>query len=439
MGRTSNGHDGTTDSTRPAAGPVGVDDPVFVVSAARSGSTLLRIVLDAHPDLACPPESLVAKLCEALEQTWRAVLADEGYGELSPSVLARIRATASEPLVSYAAARGKARWCDKSLANVRLHGLLRRVFPRARFVCLFRHALDVVASGLEASTWGFAAYGFEEYVRASPGNVVQALVRYWCDYTERVLALRDDGGGRCTTVRYEDLVRAPEATLASLVADLDLAPVPDLAARAFDTTHDLGGGDHKLPFTETISAQSIGLGRRVPVSVLDDGLLQRMNANLERLGYPPVDRDWNHRLPDALGSDGPVLRHPPDALAAVLERPGHHVARCDHDPGARGRRLLVVVEDRREAWAVDLQEAVVLRCSELCDGAGRLLGDLAALRDVVGGRLNLGSALRTGQLRSTGLVTSITGAIEVMRRVAAPSPNGERPVAEPDGAAREGS
>ena len=36
----------------PAAGP-----PLFVVGCGRSGSTMLRLMLDAHPDLAVPGES----------------------------------------------------------------------------------------------------------------------------------------------------------------------------------------------------------------------------------------------------------------------------------------------------------------------------------------------------------------------------------------------
>jgi len=40
-----------------AAGTGLVTDPVFVLCNGGSGSTLLRFVLDAHPDLACPPET----------------------------------------------------------------------------------------------------------------------------------------------------------------------------------------------------------------------------------------------------------------------------------------------------------------------------------------------------------------------------------------------
>jgi hypothetical protein len=36
-----------------------VGDPVFVLCMARSGSTLLRFLLDAHPELACPPETML--------------------------------------------------------------------------------------------------------------------------------------------------------------------------------------------------------------------------------------------------------------------------------------------------------------------------------------------------------------------------------------------
>src|ERR1035438_6509419 len=46
------------------------NDPVFVLCCGRSGSTLLRFLLDAHPDLACPPETNMAVLCAHLASTW---------------------------------------------------------------------------------------------------------------------------------------------------------------------------------------------------------------------------------------------------------------------------------------------------------------------------------------------------------------------------------
>ena len=45
-------------------------DPVFVICAGRSGSTLLRFLLDAHPDLACPPETRLPAMCAQIATVW---------------------------------------------------------------------------------------------------------------------------------------------------------------------------------------------------------------------------------------------------------------------------------------------------------------------------------------------------------------------------------
>jgi hypothetical protein len=44
--------------------------PLFVLCMGRSGSTLLRFLLDAHPELACPPETSPPALCTQLAVVW---------------------------------------------------------------------------------------------------------------------------------------------------------------------------------------------------------------------------------------------------------------------------------------------------------------------------------------------------------------------------------
>jgi hypothetical protein len=39
--------------------------PIFVLTVARSGSTLLRFILDSHPDLACPPETNIGPVLQS--------------------------------------------------------------------------------------------------------------------------------------------------------------------------------------------------------------------------------------------------------------------------------------------------------------------------------------------------------------------------------------
>ena len=37
--------------------------------------------------------------------------------------------------------------------------------PRGRFICLYRHPMDVIASGIEACPWGLNGYGFDAVYR----------------------------------------------------------------------------------------------------------------------------------------------------------------------------------------------------------------------------------------------------------------------------------
>jgi protein-tyrosine sulfotransferase len=79
-----------------------------------------------------------------------------------------------------------------------------RVFPEAKFVCLYRHPMDVIASGIEASLWGLNGFGFDAYVASSPGNAVLALAQFWADNTAAILAVEQRFLDRCHRVWYED-------------------------------------------------------------------------------------------------------------------------------------------------------------------------------------------------------------------------------------------
>ncbi len=71
------GERGTAPTGIPGGSDGAGDDPVFVLCAGRSGSTLLRFLLDAHPDLACPPETRLPWLARQLATAW-AVIEDAG-------------------------------------------------------------------------------------------------------------------------------------------------------------------------------------------------------------------------------------------------------------------------------------------------------------------------------------------------------------------------
>src|ERR1700683_749103 len=164
-------------------------NPVFILTASRSGSTLLRFILDTHPDIACPPETMITAACVPLLRSWD-ILDHAGEGQqrlvdappgMPPEAAELIRDTMDRLFGQYLARRGKPRWCDKSLDSVMAAQLLAEVYPEAKFVCLFRHCMDVVASGIEACPWGVSRFGFDTYVAQNPGNNVAAIATSWVD------------------------------------------------------------------------------------------------------------------------------------------------------------------------------------------------------------------------------------------------------------------
>src|SRR5215470_6456055 len=231
-----------------------VRDPVFVICHGRSGSTLLRFLLDAHPEIACPPETNVPALCAQLATVWSLIEGaplSANRGDEPPVVpdaaIAGIRATMNMMVGSYLERRGKTPYCDKSLGTARFADLLDRVYPDARFLCLYRHPMDVIASGVEACPWGLNGYGFDPYIATTPGNAVLALARFWADSVAVTLAAEEGFADSCLRVRYEDLVTDPEGTAKGIFEFLGAAPAPGISAACFSPERErFGPADYKI-------------------------------------------------------------------------------------------------------------------------------------------------------------------------------------------------
>jgi hypothetical protein len=284
-----------------------LDEPVFVLCNGRSGSTLLRFLLDAHPELACPPETNVPALCAQLATVWSLIEGaplSANRGDEPPVIpdaaIAGVRATMDSMVVPYLQRRGKKRYCDKSLGTARFSELLLRVYPAARFVCLYRHPMDVIASGMEACPFGLSGYGFDPYIAATPGNTVLALARFWAENTAVTLAAEQQFPDRCLRVRYEDLVTDPETAMAEVFGFVGAAPAPGISAACFSSERErFGPADYKIWCTSKISGESIGRGWSVPAAMIASPVLAQVNELAAKLGYLPVDGGWGTCAPPA--------------------------------------------------------------------------------------------------------------------------------------------
>jgi Sulfotransferase family len=294
-GRESRAHPASKQTTRGAS-----SDPVFVLCAGRSGSTLLRFVLDAHPELACPPETNVPALCGQLANVWALIegaplSANRGDEppEIPDSVIAGVRETMDRMVGSYLTRRGKQRYCDKSLGTARYAYLMSRVWPEAKFICLVRHPMDVVASGIEACPWGLGGYGFDQYIAETPSNSVFAMARFWVDNVATILAAEEEYSDRCHRVRYEDLVGDPQSTADALFEFLGVAKVPDIAEKIFAAERErFGPADYKIWNTSEITTDSVGRGWTMPAGLIGPQVLEAMAELCGKLGYLQVDGGW---------------------------------------------------------------------------------------------------------------------------------------------------
>jgi hypothetical protein len=280
----------------PAGGP-----PAFILTASRSGSTLLRFILDSHPDLACPPETMVGSTCVSMI---RLVYSLEKFGaverfdisappDISPESVKAIREFLDNAYFRYLGQRGKSRWCDKSLDTYQCPDLILKIYPEARFVCLVRHAMDVIASGVRNCPWGVSRYGFDPFVAQYPGNSVAAIGAYWLSVNRAILEFCEKNPDCCTLVRYEDLVTAPEAVMADVLDFIDASPAPGITRACFTVAHEARGpGDEKIWFTDRVSADSMGQGVTVPPAALPPEMRASINEVLTKLGYRTVDDDW---------------------------------------------------------------------------------------------------------------------------------------------------
>lgn len=278
-----------SESTPEADGSAPPGSPAFVVTPARSGSTMLRWLLDSHPDIACPSESDVAKLAA----DYLAASARVGHPDGEAAALSRARAAVDELMGTYARGKGKPRWCEKSLTTIEHIDLAARLWPEARFIFLYRHGMDFVGSALEAQPWGLSEYGFGEFAKQYPTDNVAALVAYWHDRTARMLEAETRLHDRFVRIRYEDLVSAPDAALSAVWELLGVAPATGLGDTAFDQQHDaIGPADHKIWQTSAIHQDSVGRGARIPPGRVVEHLRVAMNRLLAPLGYPLVDQWW---------------------------------------------------------------------------------------------------------------------------------------------------
>ena len=202
--------------------------PLIVLGVRRSGTTLLRVMLDRNRALAVPDESyFVPQLARrhrgsvdpaAFLDDLRRLPTLVEWGLSADAVARRLRpgmttgAAIAAVFEAHAAEQGKARWGDKTPLYMQYLPLLERLFPRALYVHLIRDGRDAATSFLEVPE-GIMTAGWG-HPRDAAGFAAQ-----WATEVRAARALGARvGPARHLEVRYEALVAAPGEELRRVCA-----------------------------------------------------------------------------------------------------------------------------------------------------------------------------------------------------------------------------
>jgi hypothetical protein len=215
------------------AAPPGPPAP-FVVGVGRSGTTLLRMMLDAHPELAVPPEThfvndlLIAgeKIRMSPERLVKTVVHDRhrrwgDFGIDEEAYLERLQAiprlNATDAVRAfyelYAKQFGKSRWGDKTPDYVKRVRRIGRALPESRFIHVIRDGRDTAAAKPGELDPGKAlTIGQRWQKKVTSARQQEHLMEHYME------------------IRYEDLLADTEATLRRVCEFIELPYDPAMAS-----------------------------------------------------------------------------------------------------------------------------------------------------------------------------------------------------------------
>ncbi|XP_010866237.2 tyrosylprotein sulfotransferase 1, like [Esox lucius] len=207
-------HLGSNNQSQASPGYYGEETPlIFIGGFPRSGTTLMRAMLDAHNAVRCGEETRVIPRLLAMRATWsrsarERVRLDEA-GVTDQVLDSAVRAFLLEVIIGHG--EPAARLCNKDPFALKSLSYLSRIFPRAKFVLMLRDGRATVHSMIsrKVTISGFDLTNYRDsltkWSRAVEGMYSQCL---------------GAPHGSCLPVRYEQLVLHPEKEMRKLLGFL---------------------------------------------------------------------------------------------------------------------------------------------------------------------------------------------------------------------------
>jgi Sulfotransferase family len=282
------------------------DRPVFVGGCPRSGTTMVRSMLNSHPELAVPHETLFLVDGFRRRRRWGDMAEEANRRRLASWVVRRKKArvkrlhkdtdeliermVAAPPTLGsvlsagfqlYAERNGKSRWGDKRPSFIQNLDALFAMFPNAQYINVVRDPRAAVASikrvGEGRPGWykdGLAA-GIDLWDRAQ-----QAAAKW-----ERRL-----GPDQFLEIQYEQLVADPVEVLGRVARFLELDPAGVDAMVSFHEQADIRAPEMHPLVAQPVTTESVRKWEQ-ELAAEEIALVEKVLAGpMRRYGYETVSQ-----------------------------------------------------------------------------------------------------------------------------------------------------
>lgn len=253
--------------------------PIFLVGCHRSGTSLVRRVVDCHSRIACPAETLFMEHLAAAVAAPDAPDGLRAIGVTTDQLGIQLQGLIRGHMERYVQQKGKRRWADKTPTLVHQLDGIDLIFERqAQYVAILRDGMDVATSlGGSDPLWWQLGHHVQLH-----GDPYVAAAAYWRDLNVKLLDFADRHADRVHILRYEQLVTDPEGRLRALFSFLGEPWEP--AVLDFNgKLHDGGLEDHRVSATTRFEDNS-GKHRRLPLA-LQARMWEVVRPVMLRAGY----------------------------------------------------------------------------------------------------------------------------------------------------------
>ncbi|XP_026541274.1 protein-tyrosine sulfotransferase 2 [Notechis scutatus] len=270
---------------------------IFIGGVPRSGTTLMRVMLDAHPEVRCGEETRIIPRVLAMRQAWsrsgrekmrlnEAGVTDQVLDAAMQAFILEVIAKHGEP----------ARYlCNKDPFTLKSSIYLSHLFPNSKFLLMVRDGRASVHSMItrKVTIAGFDLRSYRDCL-AKWNKAIEVMY-------SQCLAI---GRLRCLPVYYEQLVLHPQKSMRAIMDFLDIA-WSDTVLHHEELIGKPGGvslskierSTDQVIKPVNMEALTKWLGH-IPEDVVQD--MAQIAPMLARLGYDPYANPPNYGSPDPL-------------------------------------------------------------------------------------------------------------------------------------------